>query len=427
MRLSDNFLSPWGLLAGSLQLGRFQEDVAMRQGLSPVAIMAAILITTSFGCCVPVLGQQKLEKPESRSFPNGFPTDPNFFPIAVWLQQPHTAANFAAMGINTFVGLWHPPTPDSLAQLQRHGIYLVLEQTQAALALKDSPVIRGWMHIDEPDNAQPDGKGGYGDCVSPDELVRRYKEMRARDPSRPVYLGFGQGVANPRWTGRGTKCTAIAPEVYYRAASRGADIVAFDIYPVAEARQAHVIGRLDLVGRGVRNLKRWVPAGVPVWADIETTRIKNPNRRPSPDELRNEVWMAIINGATGINYFVHEWVPSFREDGVFRYPDVVAELKRLNKQIQSLAPLLNGPTIGNVVAVDATGEIAHMVKESPAATYIFAVNLDRTPVRARIMTTLKAAGPVVTIGEDRSLTLANAGFDDSFEGYQAHIYQLQKK
>ena len=232
-------------------------------------------------------------------------------------------------------------------------------------------------------------------------------------------MGFGQGVANPRWIGRGTKCTAIAPETYYRAASRGADIVAFDIYPVAEARQRHVMGKLDLVGRGVRNLKRWAPAGVPVWADIETTHIKNPNRRPSPDEIRNEVWMAIINGASGINYFVHEWQPSFREDGVFRHPDVVAELKRLNKQTQDLAPVLNGPTIENGVVVEATGEIAHMVKESPGATYIFAVNMEQTPARAKVMTTLEAAGPVVAVGEDRTLNLANGAFEDSFEGYQA--------
>ena len=398
----------------------------MRQRRSPVAMLAAFVVTISLGCTY-VFGQEPRAKPELRPFPNGLPADPSFFPIAVWLQHPHNAANFAAIGINTFVGLWHPPTADTLAQLQRHGIYLVLEQTQDALALKDSPVIRGWLHIDEPDNAQPDGKGGYGDCVSPEEIVRRYEEMRARDASRPVYLGFGQGVANPGWIGRGTKCTAIAPKTYYQAASRGADIVAFDIYPIAEARQGHVMGKLDLVGRGVRNLKRWAPAGVPVWADIETTHIKNPNRRPSPDEIRNEVWMAIINGAMGINYFVHEWQPSFREDGVFRYLDVVAELKRLNKQIHDLAPVLNGPTIENAVAIEATGEVAHMVKESPAATYIFAVNMEKTRVHTKVMTTLTAAGPVVAIGEDRALNLTNGTFDDNFEGYQARIYQLRKK
>jgi hypothetical protein len=398
----------------------------MRQRPPPVATLIALAVTVSLGC-THVLGQDTRPKWEHRSFPNGLPRDPGFFPIAVWLQQPHNAANFAAIGINTFVGLWHPPTAAGLAHLRRHGIYLVLQQTQDALALKDSPVIRGWLHIDEPDNAQPDGKGGYGDCVSPEEIVRRYEEMRAPDDSRPVYLGFGQGVANPRWYGRGAKCSAIAPETYYRAASRGADIVAFDIYPVTEARQTHVMGRLDLVGRGVRNLRRWAPAGVPAWADIETTHIKNPNRRPSPDQIRNEVWMAIINGASGINYFVHEWEPSFREDGVFRYPDVVAELKRLNKQIQDLAPVLNSPIVTNATVVKATGEIAHMVKESPAATYIFAVNMEQTRVHAKVVTTLKAAKSVVAVGEGRTLDLANGAFEDNFDPYQARIYQLPKR
>jgi hypothetical protein len=187
------------------------------------------------------------------------------------------------------------------------------------------------------------------------------------------------------------------------------------------------MGRLDLVGRGVRNLKRWAPAGVPVWADIETTHINNPNRRPSPDDIRNEVWMAIVNGASGINYFVHEWRPSFREDGVFRYPDVVDELKRLNEQIQELAPVLNGPTIENVVAIEASGEIAHMVKDGPTATYIFAVSMEQTAVRAKVMITLKAAEPVIAVGKDRIFYLSNGVFEDNFDPYESRIYQLEKK
>jgi len=358
-------------------------------------------------------------------FVNGLPTNPNFFPIAVWLQQPKNARAFKAIGVNTFVGLWHPPTAEGLAQFEREGIHLVLEQTPAALTLKHSPAIRGWLQADEPDNAQPDGRGGHGECVPPEEVVRRYAEIRSRDPTRPVYLGFGQGVANPFWYGRGAKCSAMPPEAYYRIASQGADIVAFDIYPVAEVRQTHVIGRLDLVGRGVANLKRWVPPGTPIWADIETTHIYNPERRPLPAEIYSEVWIAIILGANGINYFVHEWKPSFREDGVFRYPDVVAEIAKINAQLNTFAPVLNSASVPNGIGIQAATEISAIVKSDGGTTYIFAANMEKTKATARLTLPDRINGQVLVLGEDRSMTLVGGAFEDTFEPYGIHLYQLR--
>ena len=41
--------------------------------------------------------------------------DPNFFPLAVWLQSPNNAAKYKAAGINTYVGLWRGPTEEQLA------------------------------------------------------------------------------------------------------------------------------------------------------------------------------------------------------------------------------------------------------------------------------------------------------------------------
>jgi hypothetical protein len=342
----------------------------------------------------------------------------------VWLQQPSSAAAFADLGINTFIGLWRPPTEGGLAQIERHGLHLIVQQTPEAIALLDKRVIRGWLHVDEPDNAQPTGGGGHGDCISPEDVLRAYGEIRTVDATRPVYLNFGQAVANPRWYGRGAKCSMITPKDYYTAASRGADIVAFDIYPVAETRQSHVMGRLDLVGRGVANLKAWSPAGQPVWAAIETTHINNPSRRPSPQEVRSEVWMALIHGAGGITYFVHEWKPSFREDGVFRYPDTVDEIRRINAQIASLAPVLNSATVPMGVSVEAPVEIAAMVKRHGADTYVFAVNMERRGAGARLALANIGSGRALVVGEDRTVDLNGGSIEDRFEAYAVHIYKI---
>ena len=216
----------------------------------------------------------------------------------------------------------------------------------------------------------------------------------------------------------------IAPEAYYRDASRAADIVAFDIYPVVEFRQPHVRGRLDLVGRGIANLNRWAPAGTPAWADVETTHIYNPVRRPTPEEIFSEVWIAIINGAKGINYFVHEWKPSFREDGIFRYPDTVAAVTRINAQIAALAPVLNSPTVADAVQAEAPVEIAVMAKREQAQTYIFAANMEKRRSKVRFAIPERREGRVTVVHEDRSIPMSEGAFEDAFAPYGIHIYRL---
>ena len=129
----------------------------------------------------------------------GFLTDPNVFPVAVWLQSTARAADYKAVGINLYVGLWRGPTDAQLADLKRHGMRVVCSQNAAGLRHIDDPTVVAWMHRDEPDNAQSLGRGqGYGPPVSPAKVVEDYERMRKADPSRPVFLNLGQGVA---WVG----------------------------------------------------------------------------------------------------------------------------------------------------------------------------------------------------------------------------------
>ncbi len=389
-------------------------------GRAGQAALAALLLLAS----CPALLHSEPMPPRPRTFANGFPQDPQFFPIGVWLQNPRNAAAYRAMGINTYIGLWKPPTDRDLAQLSEHGIHLIAEQSPPVLALADDRVIRCWLHVDEPDNAQSDGRGGYGDCIMPAAVVRRYEELKAADSTRPVFLNFGQAVANPEWFGRGWKCSQITPQTYYTASSPGADIVSFDIYPAAEERQRHVMGKLELVGKGVANLRRWSKPDQPVWNAIETTHINNPSRRPLPLEIRSEVWMSLIHGSTGIFYFVHEWKPSFREDGVFRYPETVAEITRLNAQVQSLAPVLNSPTLPDRVRVESPVPIATMVKRYGDATYVFAVNMEKKPAKARLTLGGIPGSHAIVLGEDRFIKLDGPTVEDEFAEYGVRLYKI---
>jgi len=358
------------------------------------------------------------------SFANGFPADDTFFPVGVWLQNPRNAALYSAIGINTYVGLWSGPTEEALAELDRHGLLAVVEPTPLARTLRNARVIRAWLQPDEPDNAQSNGRGGYGDCILPEEVVNRYRLIRELDATRPVLLNFGQAVANPRWFGRGHRCSMIAPEAYYRPASRGADIVSFDIYPAAEERQDHVKGRLELVGEGVANLRRWAGPGRPVWAAIETTHINNPTRRPLPEEVKSEVWMALVHGARGIFYFVHEWQPSFREDGIFRYPDTVAAVARINAQIRALAPVLNAPSEPPRAIATAPVKVATLEKRHQGVYYLFAVNLERKPARVRLALGEAGASYAIVLGEDRTVAVMGGAIEEDLEAYGVRLYKV---
>jgi hypothetical protein len=92
------------------------------------------------------------QKPEVAARSGPF-ADPNFFPVAVWLQSPANAAKYRDAGINLYVALWKGPTDDQLAALKREKMYVICNQNSVGLAHRDDATIVGWMHGDEPDNA----------------------------------------------------------------------------------------------------------------------------------------------------------------------------------------------------------------------------------------------------------------------------------
>ena len=166
----------------------------------------------------------------------------------------------ADLGINVYVG--NNAGTDTLAAadlatLKSHGIYAIVGQDSVGLANIDDPTIVGWwMTPDEPDNAQDNGMGGYGPPVAPATLVSRYDAYKAADPTRPIYLGLGQGVAYDGWEGRGSNAP---PESQYVPA---ADIIAFDIYPYnncgGDANEKVTCGQFWLNAFGVDRLHQLV-------------------------------------------------------------------------------------------------------------------------------------------------------------------------
>jgi hypothetical protein len=271
-------------------------------------------------------------------------------------------------------------------------------------------VIKAWMQVDEPDDAQWDGSS-YGPCIDPTVIQQQYNAMKASDPSRPVFLNLGRGVADTGWGGRGS-CTGRTD--MYPQYAKGADILSFDVYPVNDGLP------LVYVANGVDNLRAW-GGSKPVYAFIETTAI-NGGVGPTTVQIKAETWMTIIHGATGTEYFCHVFQPVFIEAGCLA-PAIASALSAQNAQIVSLAPVLNTATVTGT-SVSSPQRVDQITKRYGGATYVFAVNTTPNTTKGSFTLAGVASGTAMAIGEGRSIRVSSHRFSDSFTGYATHLYRI---
>ena len=371
-----------------------------------------------------VLGQPFTSGNPYARWTNGPSHDESFFPIAVWLQPPDKAAQYLGAGFNTYVGLWQGPTEDQLARLKRAGMKVFCGLNATALKHLDDPTIIGWMHEDEPDNAQSFGR--YGPPVPPGKIFEDYKAIRALDPSRPVMLNLGQGVAWDDYVGRGVRRNH--PEDYPEYLL-GCDIVSFDIYPAAHD-SPEVAGKLWFVARGVDRLGNWAGRDRVCWNCIECTRVKNSTRKATPHQVRCEAWMSLIHGSRGLIYFVHEWKPRFNESALLDDPEMLAAVTAINRQITRLAPVLNSPSLKDAASVVCEPKeipVAAMSKQKDGALYLFAVGMRDGKTTATFRLKSPSGGePVEVLDENRTLAAKDGVFTDQFAPWDAHLYRIAK-
>jgi hypothetical protein len=239
-------------------------------------------------------------------------------------------------------------------------------------------------------------------------------------------LNLGQGVAWDEWYGRGSRSNH--PEDYPKYI-QGCDLVSFDIYPAVHD-SPQIAGHLNYVAKGVDRLVHWTD-GKPqvVWNCIECTRISNPNRKPTPHEVRAEAWMSLIHGSRGLIYFVHEFKPRFREAALLADAEMLAGVTQINHEISSLAPVLNEPSVAEAMRAQLSAKetaIDTVTKRHENATYLFAVEMEGKQASAEFKpNSAKRTESVEVIGEDRTITFREGSFTDSFKPWDVHLYRLR--
>jgi hypothetical protein len=306
---------------------------------------------------------------------------------------------------------------------------VIAHQNTFGLTQLNEPLIYAWMHSDEPDNAQRSKtENKWEPCRDPADVIRDYERIKKKDPTRPVYLNVGRGVAYTDWVGRGvcrgrTDMYMVANNGYLK----GCDIASFDIYPV-NAAEEEVSGQLWYVAKGIDNLQQWSNHSKPAWCWIETTRISEKTRRkPTPEEVKSEVWMALIHGAKGFGYFCHSFVGKMDDAALLHDQEMITAVKEINRQVTSLAPVLNSADTKGYARVqtsDSSIPVDILTKKHRDADYIFAVAMrqGRTSATFRV----KSGKTVEVIGENRTIRIKNKRFRDAFADYGVHLYRITR-
>jgi hypothetical protein len=391
-------------------------------------LLAAALVTVGCDTGPYTLGRQLLPTPGEpealpwfggpdyyERWPRGFPTDSSYFPVGVWMQNPANAERFQAVGINHYVGLWQGPTNEQLANARAAEMPVVCEQAGVWQANLDNADIQGWLQADGPDNAQEMPDGSYGPCIEPAVTRARYAEMVAADGTRPVLLLLGQGVATPDWVGRGD-CTGRTDDYFEYAES--ADVLVNYTYPVANQQP------LELVATGVEKLNIYAGWQKPVVADIEASSIDG-LPRPSPEQLRAEVWMSLIHGAAGIQYFCHRMTP-LNETDCLDDARTATTLERINRELLQLAPVLN--TRSYALRPSSSNDavpVRAVLKQPGSEHYVFAAGMaDGVTTATFALSGIDASAGIEVIGENRSIVPSDGTFEDVFEPYAVHLYRI---
>jgi hypothetical protein len=355
--------------------------------------------------------------------------DSDFFPIAVWAQDPVNALLYKENGINMYINIYGGLDQRKLDHLKKAGMKIIAHQNSFGLENLDEPLIYGWMHGDEPDNAQRNkSENRWDPCHDPSVVIGAYESMKKNDPGRPVYLNVGRGVAHIDWIGRGvcrgkTDMYKISNNGYLK----GCDIASFDIYPV-NASEEGVSGELWYVAKGIENLQEWSEHKKPTWCWIETTRISEKSKRkPTPDEVRSQVWMALIHGAKGFGYFCHSFVGKMDEAALLHDPEMITAVREINEQVASLTTVLNKPDTKGYAMVRTSNQsvpVTILTKRKRKANYIFAVAMRKGSTYATFE--VASGKSVEVIGENRTLNIKKGKFRDEFSGYGVHLYKVTR-
>ncbi|GEM_PF-6569334 len=248
--------------------------------------------------------------------------------------------------------------------------------------LKDHPALLAWYTVGEPverDRAR---------------VVRLHRALKDMDPYHSTFPIFCMQIRFPD----------------------GWDIGCVDAYWQPESHSILRVPRL--VDPAVRIARQ---KGVPFWLVPQAGLWSATIRELTPQEQRCQTYLALVHGAHGILYFKYKPL----------YEPLWHEFGRLAQEVNTLTPVLVGPESrpGPPVSVQPVAaprcNIHCLTRNLDGRVYLLSVNAENEPATARfVLPEGTSVGSAAVMFEDRTLTPTGNTFQDEFDGYGTHVYDL---
>lgn len=246
------------------------------------------------------------------------------------------------------------------------------------------PALLAWYISDEPN----------GSKVPPDSLEEIYRTVKETDPWHPVSMVF------------------MAPFQASKKYADALDIVMADPYPVPN----YPIG---LAGDVTGQLKSVFNLEKPVWMVLQAFGGGEWwGREPTIQEIRCMTYQALINGATGIQYFIRQ--------GLNYFPKSVSswsECGRMAMEVAEITPwLLSDEEAPSVESSSQSIHVASRVHDGQLL--IVAVNRKNEPaaVSFRIKSPVRANARVIF--ENRDLQVTGGVISDHLSAFGSQVYLI---
>ncbi len=255
------------------------------------------------------------------------------------------------------------------------------------VAFRDHPALLGWYISDEPN----------GNNVTPEELEEIYATVRENDPWHPVSIVF------------------MAPFMSSKNYADALDIVMADPYPIPDLPVTFVgetTARLKTEFKGKRPL--WIVpqafGGGELWG-----------REPTVQEIRSMTWQSIINGATGIQYFVRQGLNYFPKSSA-----AWSECGKISVEVAELTPWL----LSDEESLPVNSYSKNILVSSRlhnGQLIIMAVNKVNEPVSSSIRIAGVYNGKAKVLFENRSVNITGGVINDQLAAFGSQVYLVSTK
>lgn len=353
-------------------------------------------------------------------------SNPDFFPISVFMGKPEHAAALQSVGINGYMGAEHDGS--SISSITSHGLFVMAQDEWTPADVGSDPNVVGWFISDECDIGL--GCTGSNAAENLADQTRKVNRVRAFGDGRFTMANYSNGILDTYWA-KGSmagllKVVDVASVDKYAYTSPFVDdqMIHSPHWPVGASPVS--AGSYGWLADRMRAYQ--TPAGVhPNWVFVEAAMpLLNDagSLTITPEQIEGAAWSAIIHEARGLAYFQHN---NGKTCGFYSLVDCdqarLGRIKAINAKIQSLAPVLN--TQSYQFRFNTTTNT--MLKAHGGAAYIFAdIGLGQTSgLKTFVMPPQINGTTVEVVGENRTLTVTNHTFRDNFDNeFSHHVYRV---